>query len=235
MNMHIPLQKILLIALVAAAAGGTAALVYGVAADAPAADRAAFQAGKEEIETYLRALEHYGRADYTEVEEVLTPLCSREPDFYQARMLLAKSRFMAEQYREARAELQDILRRRPNYPQARLWLVRTLLQLGEPEMARELTEELLTFDPQDHRLLYLAGRIAEQLDELPTAIDCYRSAVIAGETAAKPLLALSRMYFRFGELEQAEELLGRASAVAGPDSVISETLRNLRRKLQEER
>jgi tetratricopeptide (TPR) repeat protein len=184
--------------------------------------------GEQEITRYLEAEQLYRETEHGEAAERLEELCESFPAFHQAGLLLAKCRFFLGAYPDAHSELKRLLNIHPVYPQAELWLARTLLQMGRPEEARRRAVGLLEFDPDDLRLLYLTGRIAEQQNDLPTALDCYRRAAAAVETAARPFLALGRIYYHCGAQEKAQEYLERAAAVLSAESALAEPLDRLR-------
>jgi tetratricopeptide (TPR) repeat protein len=226
-----PFRKAGLLPLAAAAL--SLAVLSGCAEERNGSFPAGPSPSEEEIRTYLRAKEAYRTSGYSAARRILVPLSRRNPRFYQARILLAKCHYMGGTYEPAREELEALLRTCPGHPQAELWLARSLHQMGETESAEKRLERLLARDPGDHRLLYLAGRLREAADDLPGALDWYHRAALAGEEAVKPLLALGRIYYRFGELKKAEEHLRRAAALVGPESAIDQPLAQLRARIEE--
>jgi putative PEP-CTERM system TPR-repeat lipoprotein len=100
------------------------------------------------------------RQKYSAIVDQLTPLVTHEPEFVDARWLLALAHVALGTLNQAETQLLAIVQREPNFVPARRLLAEVQWRAGRPEDARSTLAPLVAPDSRDAESLTLAGRIA---------------------------------------------------------------------------
>lgn len=176
---------------------------------------------------YASAKERYLRGELREAQRELEAISARRRDFHQAVLLLGKTLYFQDKLGEAERVFTDLLRRNARCNEAKLWLVRIALQRGEANRAERTLEELLSYDPNDPRLLYLMGCAAQAKGDIKNALEFYQRSAAFGEELAKAHLESARLYYRFNLPDRALEQLRLCSALLSGESLLREPVARL--------
>jgi len=177
----------------------------------------------ETLRLYILASEVYAQGRLQEVSEIL----QAQSKFAPALILRAKAEYFSGNLEKAEKSCRRALKLRPSSFEAALYLARILRDSGDLAGAQELTEILLTDNPQDIRALRLASEIAfvnGKYDEAVLFLD--RAAEFSAESAMV-LLDRARLSWIAGKGGQALEDLSRAKAMLPWDTPLMRSIINL--------
>jgi tetratricopeptide (TPR) repeat protein len=189
---------------------------------------------EELLVAYAKAKETYLRGDLPGAERELSALLARRRDFQQAEFLLGKVYYFEGKLTEAQRTFTILLKRNARYHEAELWLVRIALQQGDTQSAERKLEELLSFDPNDPRLLYLMGSLRQTKGDVKNALELYQRAAAFGEELAKAHLESARLYYQFNLPERALQELRLCASLLSEDSLLREPVASLMQILSKE-
>jgi predicted Zn-dependent protease len=189
---------------------------------------------EELLIAYAKAKETYLRGDLAGAERELSALLARRRGFYQAEFLLGKVYYFEGKLSEAQRTFAGLLKRNARYHEAELWLVRIALQQGDTQSAERRLEELLSFDPNDPRLLYLMGSLQQAKGDVKNALEFYQRAAAFGEELAKAHLESARLYYQFNLPERALQELRLCASFLSEDSLLREPVASLMQTLSKE-
>lgn len=176
---------------------------------------------------YAKAKEAYLRGDLDAAERELSSVIARRRDFHQAQFLLGKVLYFQNKSSDAERVFTGLLKRHARYNEAELWLVRIALQRGEVMHAEKKLQELLSFDPNDPRLLYLMGSLVQAKGDVKNALEFYQRAAAFGEELAKAHLESARLYYQFNLPDRALQELRICAALISDDSLLREPVTKL--------
>jgi predicted Zn-dependent protease len=176
---------------------------------------------------YAKAKETYLRGDLAGAERGLSSIIARRRDFHQAQFLLGKALYFQNKLSDAERVFTALLKRHARYNEAELWLVRIALQRGEVMRAEEKLQELLSFDPNDPRLLYLMGSLVQAKGDVKNALELYQRAAAFGEELAKAHLESARLYYQFNLPDRALQELRVCAALISGESLLREPVAKL--------
>lgn len=183
---------------------------------------------------YAKAKETYMRGDLAGAERELSAVLASRRGFHQAEFLLGKVFYFEGKLSEAQRTFTGLLKRNARYNEAELWLVRIALQQGEAQRAERRLEELLSFDPNDPRLLYLMGSLCQASGDVKNALEFYQRAAAFGEELAKAHLESARLYYQFGLPYWALQELQLCATLISDDSLLREPVRSLMQSVSKE-
>ena len=186
-----------------------------------------FQVPQDAIKQYLQAEDFYVRGQVEAALAVFSKVAKQHPEFAQARFMQAKSLYMLNRTGEAETVLVDLVRRVPRYHEAQIWLARIEVQQGELDTAEKRLGELLGFDSQDSRLLYLMAQVKTDQGKLQDAITYLEKAGATEEDLARVHLDLGRLYHRFGLENRAHQELARVLLMLPPSSPLQKPVADL--------
>lgn len=189
---------------------------------------------EELLVAYAKAKESYFRGDLPGAERELSALLARRRDFQQAELLLGKVYYFEGKLTEAQRTFTVLLKRNARYHEAELWLVRIALQQGDTQSAERKLEELLSYDPNDPRLLYLMGSLRQTKGDVKNALELYQRAAAFGEELAKAHLESARLYYQFNLPERALQELRLCASLLSEDSLLREPVTSLMQILSKE-
>lgn len=189
---------------------------------------------EELLVAYAKAKETYLRGDLPGAERELSALLARRRDFQQAEFLLGKVYYFEGKLTEAQRTFTILLKRNARYHEAELWLVRIALQQGDTQSAERKLEELLSYDPNDPRLLYLMGSLRQTKGDVKNALELYQRAAAFGEELAKAHLESARLYYQFNLPERALQELRLCASLLSEDSLLREPVASLMQILSKE-
>jgi predicted Zn-dependent protease len=189
---------------------------------------------EELLVAYAKAKETYLRGDLPGAERELSALLARRRDFQQAEFLLGKVYYFEGTLTEAQRTFTILLKRNARYHEAELWLVRIALQQGDTQSAERKLEELLSYDPNDPRLLYLMGSLRQTKGDVKNALELYQRAAAFGEELAKAHLESARLYYQFNLPERALQELRLCASLLSEDSLLREPVASLMQILSKE-
>jgi tetratricopeptide (TPR) repeat protein len=149
-----------------------------------------------------------------------------EPDSHQARLCLVVA-LIREEPRAAVAHLEWMRRRRPSDPDVLLQTARLRRNLGQPEEAGHLLDELLASSPNKLPALIERGRVAMDLNRPGEAEHWLRHALEVAPGQREPLLALVDCLRQCGRLDEAKQLQARADEI---DAELKKKVEELSRK-----
>jgi predicted Zn-dependent protease len=176
---------------------------------------------------YAKAKETYLRGDLAGAERELLSLIAQRRDFHQAQFLLGKVLYFQNELGEAERVFTGLLERHARYNEAELWLVRISLQQGDSAGAEKKLHELLSFDPNDPRLLYLMGSLMQARGDVKNALEFYQRAAAFGEELSKAHLESARLYYQFNLPERALQELRICAALISSESLLREPVAKL--------
>jgi tetratricopeptide (TPR) repeat protein len=183
----------------------------------------------ETIRLYVRATEAYASGKFPETREIL----GKEKMFAPALVLRAKAEYFSGDFDSAEKTCYTAIRRRPSSFEAKLFLARILREKDNIKGAVQLTESLLTDNPQDIRTLRLAAELAGEdgkNDEAGAFLD--RAAEFSVESAMV-LLDRARLRWTAGRGREALEDLSRARAMLPWDTPLLRSIINLEKIISE--
>ena len=183
----------------------------------------------ETIRLYVRASQAYAEGRFLETVEIL----EREKKFPPALILRAKSEYFSGNFENAEKTCRRAIKIRPSSFEAKLFLARILREKDDLSGAVQLTESLLTDNPQDIRALRLAAELANEAgksDEAAAFLD--RAAEFSIESAMV-LLDRARLRWVAGKGQEALEDLSRAKAMLPWDTPLLRAISNLERTIKE--
>jgi len=189
---------------------------------------------EELLIAYAKAKDTYLRGDLPGAERELSALLARRRGFHQAEFLLGKVYYFEGKLSEAQRTFAGLLKRNARYNEAELWLVRIALQQGDVQRAEKNLEELLSYDPNDPRLLYLMGSLHQAKGDVKNALEFYQRAAAFGEELAKAHLESARLYYQFNLPERALKELRLCASLISEDSLLREPVASLMQILSKE-
>jgi len=189
---------------------------------------------EELLVAYAKAKETYFRGDLAGAEGELSALLARRRNFHQAELLLGKVYYFEGKLTEAQRTFTVLLKRNARYHEAELWLVRIALQQGDTQSAERKLEELLSYDPNAPRLLYLMGSLRQTKGDVKNALELYQRAAAFGEELAKTHLESARLYYQFNLPERALQELRLCASLLSEDSLLREPVASLMQILSKE-
>ena len=189
---------------------------------------------EEQLAAYAEAKESYSRGDLAGAERELSELLARRKGFHQAELLLGKVYYFEGKLNEAQRTFARLLKRNARYHEAELWLIRIDLQQGDTRRAESRLEELLSFDPNDPRLLFLMGSLHQIKGDVKNALEFYQRAAAFGEELAKTHLESARIYYQFNLPDRALKELELCASLIAEDSLLREPVSSLKKILSKE-
>ncbi|MDR3020183.1 MAG: tetratricopeptide repeat protein [Treponema sp.] len=198
----------------------------------------------ETIRLYVLASEAYAAGKFDETVEIL----DKEKKFVPAMTLRAKAEYFSGDFERAENTCRRAIKLNPSSFEAKLYLARILrdksgfddASLNKPAFnetalneAVQLTESLLSDNPQDIRALRLAAALATEKgknDEAAAYLD--RAAEFSAESALV-LLDRARLRWVSGKAPQALEDLSRARAMLPWDTPLLRSITNLENIIKE--
>ena len=166
--------------------------------------------GTRSVDAYKRVcLARFPRLDVGKKRELFEQAAELDPDYAEAKLLLADRLEVAGRRAEARRLLRTVAREHPRFSWARQRYGVALRVSGHPERAIEEVQAALDSDP-DGRTLFHAGLFAEAGGDSTTAATLYQRAVERG--CIDPILAekLGRLRANEGRYADALALWERA-------------------------
>ncbi len=185
------------------------------------------QVPQEALKQYLAAEDFYVRGQVEAALAILSKVVGTHPQFSQARFMQAKCLYLLNRPREAETALTALVRDVPRYHEAQIWLARIQIQQGELIPAEKVLSELLSFDSQDARLLYLMAQVKTEQGKLQDAITYLEKAGATEEELARVHIDLGRLYYRFGLDDRAHEELTRVLLLLPPASPLQRPVTDL--------
>jgi len=185
------------------------------------------------LKEYLKAQDFYVRGQIEAASAIFARVAKSCPRFHQARLMEAKALYLLGRTEQARQELADVVDRFPRYHEAAIWLARIEVERGDTGAAERRLSELLAYDSQDPRLLYLMAVVRTDQGRLQEAITYLGKAAAFEEEFARVHLDLGRLYHRFALREKAREELSRTLALLPAESPLREPVEELVRRTVE--
>ena len=183
----------------------------------------------ETIRVYVRASDAYSQGRFAEVSEIL----SGKNKFLPAQILLAKAEYFAGNIEKAEKTCRRIIKQRPSSPEANLYLARILREKGDLAGAVEITEKLLSDDPQDIRALRLSADFSAEAGKLDEAAVLLDRAVEYTAEGAMVLLDRARLRWIAGRGYDALDDLSRAKAMLPWETPLMRSISNLEKIIKE--
>ncbi len=165
---------------------------------------------EDETAAYLEAKKAYETGDLKHAEENLRQLIPRAPRFYQAHLLLAKSLFYQNKVEEADSVLSGLLKKEPRYREAELLFIRVLIRQEKYEDAEDSVKRLLAYDSSDPRLLYAQALLSDYRNDTADSLFFLKKAALFAEEFARVFIDLGRIYYLYGQDEEANRHLSTA-------------------------
>ena len=182
-------SKILIIILLSAAAA--LAPVFLIGCFSP-------RVPEDALKQYMQGEDFYVRGQVDAALAVFSRVAQQYPGFFQARFMQGKSLYLLARPEEAEKVLLELVRREPRYHEALIWLARIEIQRGETAGAEKRLADLLSYDSQDARLLYLMALVKSDQGRFQDAITYLSKAEATEEELARIHIELGRLYYRFG-------------------------------------
>jgi tetratricopeptide (TPR) repeat protein len=179
------------------------------------------------LKQYMQAEDFYVRGQVEAASAIFSRVSRENPDFHQALFMHAKSLYLLNRPDEAEKALEDLVARSPRYNEARIWLVRVWIQQSKTVQAEKMLADLLGYDSQDARLLYLMAQVKSDRGELQDAIVYLQKAAATEEEMARVHIDLGRIYYRFGFDDKAGTELSRALLLLPSNSAMEKPVRDL--------
>ena len=149
-----------------------------------------------------------------------------DPDNRQARLWLVVA-LIREEPRAAVTHLEWMRRRRPNDPEVLFQTARLRRNLGQPEEAGRLLDELLASSPNKFPALVERGRVAMDLNHPRDAEPWLRRALEAAPGQREPLLAMVDCLRQCGRLDEAKQYQAKVDEI---DAELKKKVEELYRK-----
>ena len=183
----------------------------------------------EILRLYVMASEVYAQGQLSEAAKIL----QNQNKFPPALVLRAKAEYFSGELEKAEKSCYMALKLRPSSFEAAFYLARILLETGNSAGAQELTENLLTDNPQDIRALRLASEIAYENEKYGEALAFLDRAAEFSAESAMVLLDRARLLWIAGKGEQALEDISRAKAMLPWDTPLLRSIINLETTIKE--
>ena len=176
---------------------------------------------------YARAQRAYAAGNLQEARRLLDQQLAADPQFLQARLLLGKTALLAGSLADAERTFRELVAEAPQYRDARLWWLRALIAQDRLAAARSELHSLLTWDPDDPRLLLLQAEVAAASGATAEVIGLYERAATFADDLARGALTVARSHYADGDLRPAQLALEEALRLASPHGVLREAIARL--------
>ena len=187
------------------------------------------QPDEETIRLYIRASDAYSMGHFSEAAAML----QEQKSFYPALILRGKAEFFLGELDKAEKTCRSAVKLRPSSLEAGLYLARILRQKGDLESAINTTENLLSDNPQDIRVLRLASGLALESGKTDTALSLLDRAAECSAECAMVLLDRGRLRWIAGKTNEALEDLSRAGVMLPWDTPLKRSILNLENIIRE--
>lgn len=189
---------------------------------------------QKQTETYIEAKKQYLAGNLTASLETLRTEKFGTRRGHQGKLLEAKILFLQGRPADSEKILLRLLDKNPQYTEAQLWLVRSQLANEKISAAQETVEKAMEYNPEDPRLLSLAGNIRESVKDYQQALEYHSRAALYGEDLARTEISLAQLYYRFGQDARATEHIHRAQVLISERSVLRRPLQELEIRMKKE-
>jgi tetratricopeptide (TPR) repeat protein len=187
------------------------------------------KANADDVRLYVNAMELYGDGEFSQTAELLSGVQKFSP----ALTLRAKSEYFLGNLDQAEKSCIKAVKYQPAAFEAKLFLARILRDKGETEKSRQLTEDMLTDNPNDIRLLRFASILAvERGDAVEAAVLLDRAAELSADSAMV-LLDRARLRWIAGRGTEALEDLSRAGAMLPRNTPVLRSINQLEKSITE--
>jgi tetratricopeptide (TPR) repeat protein len=187
------------------------------------------KADADDVRLYVNAMELYGDGEFSQTAELLSGVKKFSP----ALTLRAKSEYFLGNLDQAEKSCIKAVKYQPAAFEAKLFLARILRDKGETEKSRQLTEDMLTDNPNDIRLLRFASILAvERGDAVEAAVLLDRAAELSADSAMV-LLDRARLRWIAGRGTEALEDLSRAGAMLPRNTPVLRSVNQLEKSITE--
>jgi tetratricopeptide (TPR) repeat protein len=187
------------------------------------------KADADDVRLYVNAMELYGDGEFSQTAELLSGVKKFSP----ALTLRAKSEYFLGNLEQAEKSCIKAVKYQPAAFEAKLFLARILRDKGETEKSRQLTEDMLTDNPNDIRLLRFASILAvERGDAAEAAVLLDRAAELSADSAMV-LLDRARLRWIAGRGTEALEDLSRAGAMLPRNTPVLRSVNQLEKSITE--
>ncbi|MSU62727.1 MAG: tetratricopeptide repeat protein [Pedosphaera sp.] len=179
---------------------------------------------------YLLAVEQLLDLDlkdkqYAAASERVQKQIEAHPQAPEPRLLLAKIFLAQRDTNQAEAALLKAIELQPEFARAHLMLATLYLASNQQQKALGNLQEITAKNPKDTGALMLTGMIQEQLKNFEAAKAAYEKLLAADPKSAPALNNLACLYSeRFGQLDKAYEVAGRARGLRPHDPYTADTL-----------
>jgi tetratricopeptide (TPR) repeat protein len=187
------------------------------------------KAGADDVRLYVNAMELYGDGEFAQTAELLSGVKKFSP----ALTLRAKSEYFLGNLDQAEKSCIKAVKYQPSAFEAKLFWARILRDKGETEKAKQLTEDMLTDNPNDIRLLRFAAVLAvERGDSVEAAVFLDRAAELSADSAMV-LRDRARLRWIAGRGTEALEDLSRAGAMLPRNTPVLRSVNQLEKNITE--
>jgi tetratricopeptide (TPR) repeat protein len=187
------------------------------------------KADADDVRLYVNAMELYGNGEFAQTAELLSGVKKFSP----ALTLRAKSEYFLGNLDQAEKSCIRAVKYQPAAFEAKLFLARILREKGETEKAKQLTEDMLTDNPNDVRLLRFSAMLAvERGESIEAAVLLDRAAELSADSAMV-LLDRARLRWIAGRGTEALEDLSRAGAMLPRNTPVLRSVNQLEKTITE--
>ena len=165
---------------------------------------------KHPMSNYLAALLAYEEKDYAKSRDYLLQTSKVSPDFLPGLFLFGSVNFSLGNLEQAEVQLARVVAERPSLTPARMMLMEIRLRQAESGEVMDILEPALAQQPQNARLLALAGQAALQEGDMETSRQYLTKAVAKQPDDSRLRAQLAMLYLAEGNDAQAIEELERA-------------------------
>ena len=180
---------------------------------------------EETLLLYARSRNIYSEGRFADAARML----AGKTKFVPALVLRGKAEYLSGDLDAAAGSLKRALALKPGHAEASLFLARLLRESGEKKAAEELTEKILSGNPQDIRALRFAAELAREKGPAGEAASAalLDRAVEASSESAMVFLDRARTKWAGGNGAGALEDLGRAKILLSRDSPVKKAVETL--------
>ena len=181
------------------------------------------------VRLYTNAHDLYAIGKFSDTAELLKNVKKFSP----ALTLRAKAEFFNGDLDKAEKSFRQAVKSRPASFEPRLYLAKILLEKGENEKAKKLTEELLADNYHDPRLLRFAASLAMEQGDIANASFFLDQAAELTSDGAMVLFDRAKLRWIAGKGPEALEDLSRARAMLPWDTPLARSINNLENRILE--
>ena len=184
------------------------------------------------VQDYLAAKKLYTTGDLQKAEVKLQRLTVDSPYFYQGRFLLAKTYYYQKKTAMASEVLQRLLQDEPAHRDAELLYIRLLLGQDKIREAESRIDNLLSYDSEDPRLLYLKALTSQSREKTADTLHYLKQASLFAEEFARVYVDLGRIYYIYDRRRDAEKHISTALHLLPENSFMYRPVSELLKKIQ---